>query len=145
MLEIRSGGDCRQPDGTTVTGTVAPCRSRSVLLPSNARLRAVSCDVPKITAAASTSSARSAKPCAADVEATGAERVLLRIDGGDDGEVASGSAPGQSERDRVLAGLGSVVPDDNAAGHGTPYRAPGVGVPGASASGSISGRSGASG
>ena len=70
MLEIRSGADCRHPDGTTVTGAVAPCRSRSVLLPSNARLRPVSCVVPRITKAASTSSTRSAKPCAADVEAT---------------------------------------------------------------------------
>ena len=70
MLEIRSGADSRQPAGTTVTGTVAPCSSRSVLLPISARLSAVSGDVPTITATASTSSARSAKPCAADVEAT---------------------------------------------------------------------------
>jgi hypothetical protein len=70
MREIWSGADFRHPGGTTVTGTVAPCSSRSVLLPSNARVRPVSCAVPTITRTASTSSARSAKPCAADVEAT---------------------------------------------------------------------------
>jgi acetyl-CoA synthetase len=51
-------------------GDTTTCSSRSVLLPSNARVRPVSCVVPTITMDASTSSARSAKPCAADVEAT---------------------------------------------------------------------------
>ncbi len=48
------------------------------------------------------------------------KRVLLGIHSGDDGHVAGGPAPGQPERDRVLAGLGAVVPDDNAAGHRAP-------------------------
>jgi hypothetical protein len=48
------------------------------------------------------------------------ERVLFGVHSCDDGHVAGGTAPDQPERDRVLAGLRTVVPDHNAAGHGVP-------------------------
>lgn len=55
-----------------------------------------------------------------DVGPPGPEGVLLGIDSCDDRDVAGGPAPDQPERDRVLARLGAVVPDNNATGRGAP-------------------------
>jgi hypothetical protein len=70
ILEITPPSDACQDSGTTQTGTVAPYNKRLATLPSRPPPASALRLPPTMTAAASTSSARSARPRAADVEAT---------------------------------------------------------------------------